>query len=133
MNKYVPVAARILLSQIFLVSGIFKILLASRNPDFYAQFGAYLGAHGIPYFVVPLTFLIEVGAGAALFLGFKTRIATWILAGYSVFLAVALHANWAADPRELVIFLLYVGLTGGLLAFTAVGPTPCSLDNLKKK
>lgn len=132
MNKYVPAAARMLMAQIFLVSGIFKVMLASRNPDFYAQFGAYLGAHGIPYFVVPLTFLIEIGAGAALFLGFKTRLAAWTLAGYSLFLAVALHMDWA-DPREPVFFMLYVALTGGLLAMTALAPTACSLDNLKKK
>lgn len=132
MNKFIPVAARILMAQIFLVSGIFKVVLASRNPDFYAQFGAFLGAHGIPYFVVPLTFLIEIGAGAALFLGFKTRPAAWVLAGYSLFLALALHMDWS-DPREPVFFMLYVALTGGLLAITVLAPTACSLDNLKKK
>lgn len=132
MNKYVPVAARMLMAQIFLVSGIFKVILTSRNPDFYAQFGAYLGAHGIPYFVVPLTFLIEIGAGVALFLGFKTRMAAWVLAGYSLFLALILHSNWAA-PQELVVFMLYIALTGGLLAMTVLAPTACSLDNLKKK
>lgn len=132
MNKYIPVAARILVAQIFLVSGIFKVVLASRNPDFYAQFGAFLGAHGIPYFVVPLTFLIEIGAGAALFIGFKTRAAASVLAVYSLFLALALHMDWS-DPREPVFFMLYVALTGGLLAITALAPTACSLDTLKKK
>jgi putative oxidoreductase len=132
MNKYVPVAARMLMAQIFLISGIFKVMLASKNPDFYAQFGAYLGAHGIPYFVVPLTFLIEIGAGAALFFGFKTRTAAWTLAAYSLFLALALHRDWV-DPREPVFFMLYIALAGGLLAMTALAPTACSLDNLKKK
>lgn len=132
MNKYIPVAARLLLAQIFLVSGIFKVILASKNPDFYAQFGAYLGSHGIPYFVVPLTFIIEIGAGAALFLGYKTRIAAWILAVYSLFLAFVIHGNWA-DPKEPVFFMLYIALAGGMLAMTALTPTPCSLDNLSKK
>lgn len=132
MNKYVPVAARLLMAQIFLVSGIFKVVLASRNPDFYAQFGAFLGAHGIPYFVVPLTFLIEIGAGAALLIGFKTRVAAWMLAFYSLFLAFGLHMDWA-DPREPVFFMLYVALTGGLLGLTTFAPTACSVDNLRKK
>jgi putative oxidoreductase len=132
MNKYIPAAARLLIAQIFLVSGIFKVILASKNPDFYAQFGAYLGAHGIPYFVVPLTFIIEIGAGAALFLGYKTRAAAWVLAVYSLFLALAMHSNWA-DPKEPVFFMLYIALTGGLLAMTALAPTTCSLDNLTKK
>lgn len=132
MNKYIPVAARLLLAQIFLISGVFKVILASRNPDFYTQFGVYLGAHGIPYLVVPLTFIIEIGAGAALFLGYKTRAAAGVLAAYSLFLALALHGNWA-DPKEPVFFMLYVALTGGLLAMTALAPTACSLDNLKRK
>lgn len=132
MNKFIPVAARVLLAQIFLVSGIFKVILASKNPDFYAQFGAYLGAHGIPYFVVPLTFIIEIGAGIALFLGYKTRVAAWILAIYSLFLAVAMHNNWA-DPKEPVFFMLYIALSGGLLAMTVLAPTAYSLDNLQKK
>ena len=132
MNKCIPVAARVLMAQIFLVSGIFKVILASKHPDFYAQFGAYLGAHGIPYFVVPLTFIIEIGAGIALFLGYKTRVAAWVLAIYSLFLAVAMHANWA-DPREPVFFMLYLALSGGLLAMTALAPTAYSLDNLQKK
>ena len=132
MNKYIPVAARLLIAQIFLISGIFKVMLASRNPDFYAQFGAYLGAHGIPYFVVPLTFIVEIGAGTALFLGFKTRAAAWVLVVYSLFLALGLHGNWE-DPKEPVFFMLYVALAGGLLALTALAPTACSLDNLRKK
>jgi putative oxidoreductase len=127
MNKYIPVAARLLMAQIFLISGIFKVILATKSPDYYAQFGAYLGAHGIPYFVVPLTFIIEIGAGGALFLGYKTRAAAWILAVYSLFLAVDLH--W----HEPILLMLYVALTGGLLAMTTLAPTPCSLDNLKKK
>jgi putative oxidoreductase len=132
MNKYIPVAARLLMAQIFLISGIFKVILASKNPDFYTQFGEYLGAHGIPYLVVPLTFIIEVGAGAALFVGYKTRVAAWILAIYSLFLAFVLHGNWV-DPKEPVFFMLYIALTGGLLGITTLAPTPCSLDNLLKK
>ncbi|MFM9913171.1 MAG: DoxX family protein [Methylophilaceae bacterium] len=132
MNKYIPVAARLLIAQIFVISGIFKVTLASKHPDFYSQFGAFLGAHGIPYFVVPLTFIIEIGAGFALFFGFKTRGAAWVLAVYSLFLALGLHSNWD-DPKEPVFFMLYVALTGGLLAITALAPTACSLDNLKKK
>jgi putative oxidoreductase len=134
MNKYIPVAARLLIAHIFVISGIFKVMLASKNPDFYAQFGAYLGAHGIPYFVVPLTFMIEIGAGFALFFGYKTRGAAWVLAAYSLFLALGLHGmgKWA-DPKEPVFFMLYIALAGGLLAIIALAPTACSLDNLKKK
>lgn len=132
MNKYIPVAARLLVAQIFLVSGIFKVMLAAQDPNFYGQFAAYLGAYGVPYVVAPLTFLIELVAGAALALGYKTRAAAWVLAAYSLFLALVLHSHWI-DPKEPVFFMLYIALTGGLLALSALAPTACSLDNLLKK
>ncbi|HEY7986979.1 MAG TPA: DoxX family protein [Methylophilaceae bacterium] len=127
MNKYIPTLSRILMAQIFLISGIFKVILASKNPDYYTQFGMYLGSHGIPYLVVPLTFIIEIGAGTTLFIGYKTRISAWILAVYSLFLAVVLHL------QEPILLMLYIALAGGLLAMTTLAPTPCSVDNLKKK
>jgi putative oxidoreductase len=133
MNKYIPVVARLLLAQIFLIAGIIKVMLASNHPDFYTQFAASLGSYGVPYFVVPLTFIIEIGAGSALLLGFKTRGAAWILVVYSLFLALVLHSNWTQDPKEPVFFMLYIALAGGLMALTALAPTACSLDNLKKK
>lgn len=133
MNKYIPVAARLLIAQIFLISGVFKVMLAAQDPNFYGQFAAYLGAYGVPYVVAPLTFLIELIAGAALVLGFKTRAAAWVLAFYSLFLALVLHSHWINDPKEPVFFMLYIALAGGLLALSALAPTACSLDNLLKK
>lgn len=133
MNKYIPVAARLLIAQLFLVLGLFKVVLAANNPNFYAQFVTYLGAYGLPYFVAPLSFLIEIGAGLALLLGFKTRVSAWILAAYSVFLAIVLVTHLGVDPIAPVLFMLFVVVTGGLLAMVALAPTACSVDNLLKK
>lgn len=133
MNKYIPVAARLLVAQVFLLLGLFKVVLAMNNPNFYAQFVTYLGAYGLPYFVAPLSFLIEIGAGLALFLGFKTRVAAWILAAYSLVLAITLATHLHVDPIAPVLTMLMVVELGGLLAMTALAPTACSLDNLLKK
>lgn len=126
MNKVVAVAARVLLAQIFLLVGINKIVFSVQNPDFYNQFLVYLGTFGLPPILAPLMILIEIGAGAALLLGWKTRGAAWILSIYSIFIAIALHR---ADGLLLQNF----AIAGGMLAMAAYGPGPCSLDNLKKK
>lgn len=126
MDKAIAVAARVLLAQIFLVVGINKVIFSVQNPDFYTQFLIHLGDFGLPPILAPLMILIEIGAGAALLLGWKTRIVGWILAVYSVFIAIALHR---ADG----LLLQNLAIAGGMLAMVAYGPGPCSLDNLKKK
>lgn len=126
MNKVIAVAARVLLAQIFLVVGINKIIFSVQNPDFYNQFLVHLGTFGLPPILAPLMILIEIGAGTALLLGWKTRGAAWILSIYSIFIAIALHR---ADG----LLLQNVAIAGGMLAMVAYGPGPCSLDNLKKK
>lgn len=126
MDKAVAVAARVLLAQIFLVVGINKVIFSAQNPDFYNQFLAHLGSMGLPPILAPLMIIIEVGAGAALLLGWKTRMAAWVLALYSIFIAFLLH-------RGDGLLLQNLAIAGGMLAMVAYGPGPCSLDNLKKK
>jgi putative oxidoreductase len=125
MDKIIPVAARVLLAQIFLIVGVNKVVFSMQHPEFYDQFLAHLGSIGLPPIVAPLMILIEIGAGATLLLGWKTRISAWILAVYSLFIAFALHQ---ADG----LLLQYLAIVGGMLAIIAYGPGPCSLDNLKK-
>lgn len=125
MDKAIAVTARVLLAQIFLIVGANKIIFSMQNPTFYDQFLAQLGSYGLPPIVAPLMILIELGAGLALLLGWKTRAAGWLLAVYSVLIGFALH-------RTDGLLLQNLAIAGGMLAMVAYGPGPCSLDNLKK-
>ena len=125
MDKVIPVAARVLLAQIFLVVGVNKVIFSMQHPDFYDQFLAQLGSYGLPPILAPVMILIEIGAGASLLLGWKARAAAWVLAGYSVFIGLALH-------RTDGLLLQNLAIAGGMLAIIAYGPGPYSLDNLKK-
>lgn len=133
MQKFVPVAARLLLAQVYLIVGLYSHIYQSmNNPMFYEGFQQYLGGFGLPGIFAPLMILIEVLGGVLLFLGFKTRFAAVLLAVYSLFIAVVFHHNFA-NPQELLAFLQYLAVTGGMLAIASVGVTACSLDNLGKK
>lgn len=127
MNKYIPVAARLLLAQIFVIATVIQLLLFMNNPDAYEGFRAYLGAHGLPGIFAPLIILVQLVGGLALLLGYKTRTFSLVMAGYSLFVAFALRFN------EPVIFMQYLAIAGGLLALATIAPTACSLDNLLKK
>ena len=126
MNKFIPVVARLLLAQIFLVAIVIQLTIIMNDPNGYENYRVYLGQYGLPGIFAPLMILVQLLGGAALLLGYKTRLAAFALAGYAVFVAFALKFN------EPVIFMQYLAIAGGMLALTVIAPTACSLDNLKK-
>lgn len=132
MDKYLGVAARILLALVYLVVGLYSHVYQSMtNPLFYDGFQQYLGSVGLPGVFAPLMILVEVVGAVMLLLGYKTRFAALLLAVYSVFIALAFHHN-LGNPQEMLAFLQYLAVAGGLMALAANPVTACSLDNLKK-
>lgn len=126
MQKYIPVLARLLLAQLFLVATIFQVIAITSHPDGYTAYQVYLGQFGLPGVFAPLTLLIQFVGSALLLLGFKTRAAAYVLAGYALFVAFALKLG---DP---IALMQYLAIAGGMLALAAIAPTACSLDNLGK-
>jgi putative oxidoreductase len=127
MNKYIPVVARLLLAQIFVVAIVIQLMIIMQNPTGYEEFRIYLGQHGLPGIFAPLMIIVQLLGGLALLLGFRTRTAAYVMAAYAVFVAFALRFN------EPIIFMQYLAIAGGLLALAALSPTACSLDNVLKK
>jgi putative oxidoreductase len=127
MNNFIPVVARLLLAQIFLVAIIIQLTIIMNDPNGYENYRIYLGQFGLPGIFAPLMILVQLFGGVALLLGYKTRLAAFVLAGYAVFIAFALKFN------EPIVFMQYLAIAGGMLALTTIAPTACSLDNLGKK
>ncbi|HSI22367.1 MAG TPA: DoxX family protein [Methylophilaceae bacterium] len=123
MDKYIPVAARLLLAQLFVVATVIQLMVFMNNPDGYEQFRVQLGMLGLPGVFAPLMILVQLVGGIALLLGFKTRLFAFVMAAYSVFMAFALGMS----------VMQWLAVAGGLLALAALSPTACSLDNLLKK
>jgi putative oxidoreductase len=133
MNKYAGFVARILLAQIYLIVGLYAHVYQSMtNPMFYGNFQQYLGSVGLPGIFAPLMILIEVAGAAMLLVGFKTCFAAYLLAGYSLFIALVFHHN-LGNPQELLACLQYLAVAGGMLAIAHSPATALSLDNLGRK
>jgi putative oxidoreductase len=122
MQKYLATAARILLSQIFLVQVIALVISFMNNPSGYQDYQAGLGSMGLPGIFAPLIILINLVGGLALLLGYKTKAFALIMAIYVVVLIFILKLP----------LLQYLAIAGGLLLLHTSPNTPCSLDNLKK-
>jgi len=113
-------AGRILLSGLFLLSGVGKV-------GAYAATAAYMSSVGVPGVLLPVVIATEVLAATAIVLGWQTRVSALLLAGYSLLAALIFHTNFA-DHIEMLMFLKNVSIAGGFLLLVANGAGPLSFD-----
>jgi putative oxidoreductase len=129
MTKHIGLIARILLAQIFFISILFILNNIISTPGGYGMYQDMLGARGLPGIMAPLSILVQFLGGLALILGFKTRIAAYILAAYSFLWAAVYFMNAMQGQPVLIMSLLYIAITGGLLLVGAHPEnTGCGLD-----
>ena len=127
MDKFVEVIGRILLGLIFVMAGFSKIGAA------YAGTAAYMDSMGVPGALLPLVIAVELLGGLAVMLGWHTRIAAFLLAGFSLLSALLFHANFG-DQMQMIMFMKNISIAGGFLMIVALGGGAYALDNrLNKK
>jgi putative oxidoreductase len=120
MEQLLNIAARLLMAQIFILSGWSKIAAYGSTQQYFAKLG-------IPGAVVPLAILIELGGGLALLFGIKTRWVAAVLALFTVATALVAHSNFA-DQMQMINFMKNLAMAGGLLLFVKHGAGSPSID-----
>ena len=116
-------AGRVLLSAIFLHEAYAKLTA-------YAPSQSYMKAFGVPGELLPLAIAVELGCGLLVLLGYGTRIAALLLAGFCVAAAILFHAN-LGDRNQLLHFEKDLAIAGGLLLLFAHGGGAWALDALR--
>jgi len=120
---------RILLSQIFLISGVMKFMN-------WAMFVGMMNAKGMPApeFLLALAALTEIGGGLGVLLGCQARLSALALALFLVPATLVFHNFWAYEgemmQNQMQHFLKNLAIMGGLYTIVAVGSGPFSIDNL---
>ncbi len=122
LYSYAAPAGRLLISLIFLVSGLGKI-------SAYEATQGYMAAMGIPGGLLWVTILFEVSFSLAVIVGWKTRLGALGLAGFSIVTAVLFHAN-PGDQIQFIMFMKNIAIAGGFLFLVANGAGAFSLDSL---
>lgn len=122
-TTYTTLAARVLLSLLFIVAGLGKL-------GDVAGFTGYMVSGGIPAIFAWPTILLEVLGGLAILIGFQTRIAALALAGFTLLAAVLYHFV-PADQMQMTMFLKNLAVTGGLLLLAQHGAGKLSVDGRK--
>ncbi|MFT6260226.1 MAG: putative oxidoreductase [Bermanella sp.] len=119
--------------------GIYFILPGIQKITGYEKMTAYMEAHGVPMITVllPLTILLQLAAGAAIIVGYKGKIAAFILAGLTFVISMYMHNFWdmaegVAKAHEMQNFFKNMGIMAGLLMIISLGTGRFSLDNRTK-
>ena len=124
ITRYFSPLGRALLALIFVMSGVSKL-------GAYAGTQGYMEAFGVPGILLPLVILVEIGAGAALLLGWQTRLVAFALAGFSVVAGFLFHGDFA-DQMQMIMFMKNVSIAGGLLFIVGNGAGHIALDNRQR-
>jgi putative oxidoreductase len=131
-TSIVPLAGRLLISAIFIFSGLGKLAA-------HAAMVGFAASKGLPAadLAIWLAAAIEIFGGLAILLGFQTRIAAWVLFLYLIPVSLVFHNFWALQGMERmdnqVHLFKNVAIMGGLLFVATFGAGAYSVDAARLK
>jgi putative oxidoreductase len=124
MAGVIQLLGRVMLSLIFILAGVGKLM------DLTGTTG-YMEAMGVSSALLWPTIILEIVAGIALAIGYKTPFAAIALAVFSIVAAVLFHHDFG-DKIQMILFIKNIAMAGGLLLLAVSGTTAYSIDSKKK-
>lgn len=130
LDRYGPLAGRILLALIFIIAGFGKFTGIEGTAGYIASKGLPL-----PHLLAIGAAILEVGGGILLIVGWKTRWAAAALLLFTAATALIFHTFWSVPPEQVANqmnhFLKNVAMMGGLLYIMTFGSGPLGADEKK--
>jgi putative oxidoreductase len=116
LTSVAPLAARILIGQVFFLSGINKLMHSAKTIDLIAS-------RGIPFpaFCCFAAAALEIGGSMALVLGVKIRWSALLLGGFVILVTTIFHWNFSKEINA-QLFRKDLAIVGGLLLAAYFGP-----------
>jgi putative oxidoreductase len=98
----------------------------------------YMLDHSVPAtaILLPVTIVLQILLGLAIIIGFKGKLAAFILAGLTLVISIYMHDFWTLTEglertHETQNFFKNMGIMAGLLMVSSLGTGKLSLDNRK--
>ena len=120
MTNILDLVARILISALFLLNGVFKISNYDGTVDWMESFG-------IPGILIIPAIILELVGPILIILGYKAKFAAVLLSLFCFATAVIFHNDFS-DQMQLGSFLKNIALAGGFLFIFINGTKDLSLD-----
>ncbi len=116
LDPYAALLGRLLLSVIFIVAGVSKVMGGGEGVI------QHMETVGIPGFLFWPAALFEVIAGLMVLAGYQTRIVAYLLAGFCLVTAFFFHAE------EQMMMMKNITIAGGFLILARFGAGEFSVD-----
>lgn len=127
----VALAGRSLLALMFVISGLGKIGAFEDTTLYMASAGMSLPDPLLEILLI-MTIFVEIGGGAAIIIGWKTRQAAVVIVLFTAVVTLLFHRFWAVPPDQAfaqqLMFMKNLSVMGGLLVLCAFGPGEYALD-----
>jgi len=127
VESSLSLAARVLMAALFLPAGISKLTGFAGTVGYISSVGLPLPTLG-----AALALTVEIVGGLALLLGWGTRWAALVLAGFTLVASVFFHNFWGVPADQAfvqqLLFFKNIAVVGGLLALVAHGAGAWSVD-----
>ena len=120
MTNILDLVARILISALFLLNGVFKI-------SNYDGTVGWMEGFGIPGILIMPAIILEIVGPILIVIGYKAKIAAGLLSLFCIATAVIFHNDFS-DQMQLGSFLKNIALAGGFLFIFINGTKDFSLD-----
>ena len=124
MTNILDLFARILISTLFLINGIFKITNYDGTVD-------WIEGYGVPGILIIPAIMIEILGPILIIVGYQTKITAAFLSLFCLLTAIIFH-NEFSNQMQLTSFLKNIALAGGFLFLVINGSKKFSLDNKRK-
>ncbi len=131
VKTYGPLAGRILLALIFVISGFNKLIGFEGTAGYIASKGLPL-----PQLAAAGAIAVELIGGILLVIGWQTRWAATAIFLFLIPTTLLFHPFWAVTAgkqMETIQFMKNLCIMGGMLYVMAYGAGPFSLDNRSAK
>lgn len=116
--------------------GLYFILPGLQKISNYEGMIQYMEKFGVPAvdIMLPVTIALQLLLGLAVIIGFKTKIAAFLLAGMTLVISIFMHSFWNLPEgfevaRETQNFVKNMAIMAGLLVLSARGAGQFSIDN----
>jgi len=120
MKDLIDLISRVLISLLFLFNGYFKII----NYDGTIE---WMESYGVPGIFLTPAIILEIAAPILIIIGYNTRLAASLLAGFCIATAFVFHTDFS-NQMQITSFLKNIALAGGFLIIAINGARKFSLD-----
>ena len=114
INNVSTLVGRVFIAIMFIMAGYSKI-------GGYEGTAGYMEAMGVPGMLLPVVIAVELIGGIAVLIGYQTKIAAFLLGGFTFLAAIIFHSNFG-DQMQMILFTKNLAISGAFLLMFVHGP-----------